>query len=104
MYEESCSRVHPFHFLVGSYWASTIPIHLTELSSKPGEQEKLQFGQWNIDVFGCYLWEHHWGPWAAGPLHKWKQCGPDQPDPGKFDRVLPGTMSWKSGMDQILVI
>lgn len=83
----------PF-FLIFPPGFDTLP---AEFPSLPEQQDKLQLGVWDAAVSGLYLWKHNWWTWTSWSVYKWEKCCADQPDAGKFDRVLPGALPREPG-------
>ena len=74
---------------------------LAEFPSLPEQQDQLQLGVRDPAVPGLHLWEHNWRAGTAWSVHQREKRRADQPDAGKFDRVLPGALPRKSGKASI---
>lgn len=68
-----------------------------EFPTLPEQQDELQLGVRDTPVSGLHLWKHNRRTWASWSVHKREKRGADQPDTGKFDRVLSGAMPRKPG-------
>lgn len=68
-----------------------------EFPTLPEQQDELQLGVRDAPVSGLHLRKHNWRTWASWSVHKREKRGADQPDTGKFDRVLSGAMPRKPG-------
>lgn len=68
-----------------------------EFPTLPEQQDELQLGVRDAPVSGLHLRKHNRRTWASWSVHKREKRGADQPDTGKFDRVLSGAMPRKPG-------
>lgn len=76
---------------------------LAEFSTLPEQQDQLQLGVRDAAVSGLYLWKHDWWTWTSWSVYKWEKRSADQPDAGKFDRVLSGALPREPGNTSIAV-